>query len=1246
MAIEQYDLQPFPMMEQVSSEDTFVSNKQEISRFDEFKQREKTIRESTWLAKDNADNIVGVGEKWDAFSKTWDDTWAVKGYDYFKYDNGWLQEKDEAFMQTWSDEAVIDTLIASELPISYYQKLADAKNPEHKNALLTWAIQDKNRNEFIDKTLNSYGGVFTERTMSSLTTGLMDIDVPISAGFGLAAKATKARKIMTAGAVGTHMSAAAFIYETGDGEVSAGEAALFGMIGSLADGYAVSRLGRTANDIPTHSDLINRTTDALMDTPSNPKLTQLADSADNIRNQKIDREPIIETTRDRLEQRRVRDSEFDSARKVLDDEQTILNDRMDITPDEKNVIQKNIDKRRSLFEKDIDVEVSKRKTFDTTENGFKEFNKKVDDIQKNIQADKPWIASNLKNTVNDIKLLGDNIVESVAGWKQDLKQAIKSGDVNALNDFDNIITRLHDEGFITKDSFNKYNKSRAKNKFDIPEISVKMNKDGSYDLVTKRKGTSKTKVAVSGLLVTALAGEAMAEDGSGITSGNIFAIIAGAVALGMGVKNFKNISETVRDIKLLDRTRPMRIKVEQTLDSLRTSLTETTAPLMKDGNATFTDAVKRILWNPESNTGTIAERRKAMIFHSFSGNIHKQMNSSYLDYLKDNNVGRFKAAMTNLAFGEIGARLDFEIKVMEHVELGKHSDQPAIVRAGDEVKKSLKAFKAEMVASGMKGADKMFDLGESFMPRYFRGSSIRVVLRSLDARQYDSFVQQFAKMMDGDISKAREYLEMMTESKDVKKRMTSMKDIEAFIEKKNLTSLTADEVAEELGIGTSRSGRTKARIDIEKARFEPITIKTLDGNTVTLNLNDIFVNNSIETLDRYFNSQSGHIALADVNFKSVDDARSAANEAVDGKNSKVLNDVIDNLIGEPIMDLHSDAAKSLQLASDFAVALKMPMSVISLTQETFNSIVKARGGMFKTAMEEVTNIFNKQGTSSAIVEELMDITGQGAHKYSASYGAFSHMGEGIDNMVTGGHGTTIKGVAGKFSEILRDTTLYNLGLVPVSDFLTRINLVDSASYLHDIAHGTKTMPDYLKKAVSLTPEIEAMLRTKLVKDNNGVLQAMGVRNWDRADRLALADVVDNMMMKRIQQTTQGGTPAWGRDNMLGVVATQLLKFPIQAFSNHGIFDLKGSLIHKDPRAMGAMMAWFSGGYVAAALRAKIQGREVTEDDLLLAAVRSMPLVGGVEGIYRSLTDAPAMFSAMGSFNQGMQDIIGVVASDN
>ncbi|MCD6322420.1 MAG: hypothetical protein J7L77_05280, partial [Clostridiales bacterium] len=122
-------------------------------------------------------------------------------------------------------------------------------------------------------------------------------------------------------------------------------------------------------------------------------------------------------------------------------------------------------------------------------------------------------------------------------------------------------------------------------------------------------------------------------------------------------------------------------------------------------------------------------------------------------------------------------------------------------------------------------------------------------------------------------------------------------------------------------------------------------------------------------------------------------------------------------------------------------------------------------------------------------------------------------------------------------------------------------------------------------------------------------------------------------------TTVGGTPHWGRTGVFGQVMTQLIKFPLQAFSNHGIVDLKGTLLHKDPRAMGAMAMWFTGSYMAAMMRYEVQGRDYTEDDLIMAGIMGMPLFGAPYAMFKTGTDGTAMQSALGGASTNMASVM-------
>ena len=1423
-----------------TDEQTAIDDKTEIAtRMSDLQKKDKSIRDAKFF---NTEKPAFIGDKWRAMAQTWDDTWLAKGYQDYKYSEQWDDVEDKEFISKWDDKAIMTTLTANKLNLTMYQRLAQAKNEEHKKQLVMWATKERDNNVFIDKTLNAYGGALTERTIASVATGLIDVDIPITLATGGAAKVFGIRKSMMAAAVGAHSASAAYIYNTANGELSASETALFGLIGSTADAFGVSRISKPKIKK-------DKSVDAVAEAPSNDELIDAGNKEKEFRQEaeaEVDIEtPEYETTYTKRDEEidTEHKSQYEKNQKAFDDgeidqaeffkrneknadktqkkreENTVNRNKekfgkpepvhVDATIDEiheyllpregsgsytqynireeakaarkygkgsagyknrlkniaygryqhmgattrsiakktgksvewlrtpdgqefaqKYLIEDNIKSmkhdgvpvtpanyyayhqlgagrakrlftgkltnkdykvlyaqlgrkaqkrvagnpklileewkkaynkdgvptqkgsyKKQVRQVDRDIDNANQRRRQTQRDATK--TKKIDIELETLSKKKKALNEKIrkeefddlsnKRVQKDYRDMADDLAKNIVEYKATIKKAFEEGDTALIKDLDNIVTKLYDEGFIGKSEFDQYKSALKNKKFEAPKLNVTQNKDGTYSMnkTDKGKGGKKNKgkkIAVGSLLAIAATSEAMAGDGSD-TYGNImlgaFALLGGAAAF----KNSKAIGQsavrTGNKIKNLNRTRKLRTNVDELIGSLSTSLNETLSPLLKDKNKDFSDFVKKVLWDFENGDNLTVERNKAALFHGLSQALHRGNDVAYQSWLKETGVSRFSAALSNIVFNGVSKRMEFEIKVMEAIESGKQATSPAVMDAVKNTKDILDDLKAQMKASGVKGADEMFDI-DNYMPRYFRSTEMNVHYRNLDVRNQKSFIDQFAKMFvgrDGDMAKAKvkakEYFEMMTDVGESRQRFTNIKQIEEYIKDKGITSFTAEELAKDLGIASSQSGRTKTRIHINKSGFQTIVVKDMDGNTVKLELNDIFVNNSIEAVDRLLNSQTGHIALADAGFKSVDKAIEEAHKGAPD-NAKVMEDIVNVLVGKPILDVSSKSAHMLENISNLTVAMKMPLSVISLTQEVFNTLVKSQGGIWQEMAREGVNVFKKHGESSALVDELMRFMGQGNHRQSASYGAFSHVANGVDNM-----NTATAGGFNKMSQIARDTVLYNLGLVSVSDFLARINMVDSASYLHDLAHGSKKISPQLRQAIGLTSKFEDTLKTKLIK-KNGKLQKLDLDSWSRADQLEFKKLMDNMMQKRIQQATLGGTPHWGRSGTAGVIMTQLLKFPLQAFTNHGIYDLKGVLVHQDPRAMASMFAWFTGGYMASLLRSEVKGQDRTDDEHIMMAMLSMPLVGGFQGIYNSLTDAPAMLGAMGDVSSGMQ----------
>lgn len=1454
---------PFPYYPHDDTTPDALNAKQELeNRVETQKEKDRNIRESNAFGV-NREGEFYIGDKWKAFSDTWDDTWFARMLHDYQDSQEYNDIEDEEFMQAWTDDAIVETIVANKLPMGSYQNLRGAKNEQHRNTLVKREIINKRRDDFINKTLNSYGGLLTERSMSSLTTGFMDIDLPITLVGGLTAKSAyslmsvgKANAIRTGmalGAVGAHGLAAKYIYESSNGELSASETTLFGLLGAGFDGFMVNRIGRGGDDAMQPPPPENQ---FLLDAPDNPTLigmnkNEVVRVGEDVVDDYIDVEIIGEvkyldgngygialpnvpktggfsseeltiyesnsyttgnpsgiwaydpdsgyidmspqaqairkargektretgiprdatdeelntylipkegtgsytqynkreeaaaaskygkgtpkynkrlldiaygkyqhlgsTTRAIAKQtgksfewlRTPEGQEFAQAHLIKQNRAAMKKAGIPVTPSNYYVFHQlgaprakrffsgkltakdykvlydnlpasaqkraignpalivdewkraytrgstqSLVQRRRRINTDID-NVHKRRKQDE---GIKDEKKRKDrfkETDKELEKLK-YERTKLDNKINDevaqrrrqrlmhkdYRAMADDLRANIASYGAMIRKAWRDGDQQTIKDVDNIVERLYQNGYIPDGEYAKYKNRLENNQFKPPELKVTQDKDGNFQLHKsekgkggkQNKGVSKALVPIIGIGLTA---EAMAGDGDGA---DFMTLLAGAAALGLGIKNFgtikNSVGRTFQRIRQYDNTRDSRGRVERVIDELRTSLTETISPLLKDKDKEFVDFVKKTLWDAENGDNLTIERNKASIFHGLSGMLHRGNDLAYNEWLREIGTSRIKAALTNIAFGEMSMRMRFEIMVAENIEMGRHADSAAITKASENVKSIYRDLRQQAIDSGVKGAEDMFDI-RNYFPRYFRGDDMAVQYRSLSKAEQESFINQFAKMFvkrDGDVAKAREaakeYFDMVTSSNETRQRFTTIKQIQDYIDEKGLKHITAEEMAEDLGIASSQAGRTKKRIYINKSAFETITVTDLDGNLVKIELNDMFVNNSIEATDRLINNLSGHIAFADAGFKSIDEAREIAAKG-SPRNAKVMNEVIDSLLGEPILDVSSMGARVLEAAQNFTTAFLLPFSAISLTQEVFTTLVKNQGGIWIEMVTEGANIFQKHGASSALVDELSKFIGQGQHTHSASYGAFSHIGANADNMST--HTT---GFFNKTSQIARDFTLYNLGLIRISDFLTKINMVDSITYLYDISHGTKKMPAQLRKAVGLTPEIEEMIRNR-VKKSNGQIQKLELDTWTREERLQLKKVMDNMMMKRIQQTTQGGTPHWGRSTEAGVVATQLLKFPLQAFSNHGIYDLKGVVVHKDPRAAAAMFAWFTGGYMASVMRAEAKGYDKEHEDHMVSAMLSMPIIGAPEALKNLLGGDTAMTGVMGDISQSV-----------
>jgi hypothetical protein len=107
------------------------------------------------------------------------------------------------------------------------------------------------------------------------------------------------------------------------------------------------------------------------------------------------------------------------------------------------------------------------------------------------------------------------------------------------------------------------------------------------------------------------------------------------------------------------------------------------------------------------------------------------------------------------------------------------------------------------------------------------------------------------------------------------------------------------------------------------------------------------------------------------------------------------------------------------------------------------------------------------------------------------------------------------------------------------------------------------------------------------------------------NHLALKDefknLIDNMMMKRMNASTMGTTGAFVRQSAVGVGMSAMLKYPMSAYANLGGFLGRGAM-QGDAFAMTQIALWFQAGIVQAIIRNEIQGKDYDDNDLIIAGL--------------------------------------------
>lgn len=1237
---------------ETTAADTAIEHLKDVSSE---KDRLDNIAQASWFSED-----WGVGEKWKGFSNTWEDTWLAKGVDYFKYDRAFIRgiyQDDPKFKEDWTDDAVFDFLKQRNLGLEDFNDIKEAVNMEHAIDLADMITIKKERETQIRNSLSD-----GNRLAYSLITGFADVDIIIGGAAVKAAKTyaktNKMNNIIATTAGMGELGYGAFVSAIDD-DTSLAEAMVVGLAIGAID-YSVVRsfskedmnkIVASTADAPNDNaikEMADRQTSIInaSNMSANPKMKELIDElyvtnpnqtkVKTLMNEIGDFDELIKNTDDIAEVNRL---------KILTDE---VRRRMNVseTPHMKELDAHIKTQAKNISELEKRIAKLEKDGVALTDPKMKKANKQLVKARK-----KESIALGNQNKIlnqvkKDIYEIASDVAINITRIKNDLKE-LAGSEVDIATEMMDVYKAMHRDGHITKSEFEQlqyaFNKGKGVGKDYAkvrPKIELKSNGvNKGVDVVINGKKIKKLPYAVgAGLIATT--GASFGYDGGDLAVDA--PLILTAAVLGItGIANARTIAKhiassgtTLKMAGARAKTVGARVKIGETLDKTRTSLTETIKPLLENTTGEVQQLVKDIFYNPLETQKTV-ERIKNRIFHSHWLNLQKDTHQTYVAWLKESGISRLEGALS--LFRASSKRSEYNKLVSQNIEYGMHSDIRAVVDGAKKVNETLDSMLKEMKESGVKDIDKALLL-KNYLPRVTNKPRVQALLANATAASKEAFIQEFAKMLTktGDPQAvARVYVEALADPLlgSGRKSMSSIKDIEAVANKHGFGEDVVNEIAEALGVAGDRFGRLKNRIPMNKTMFKGVTIEYLDGTqSYAMTIDDIFEHDVMNVMADYLNKASGQVAFADMGYKSVDEAYEILHKAnIKPEHARTIEDGIAALTGSPLVDYSIKANRIMRDVSNYTMGIKMMFSTLSLAAEALTTAGRLNKSGWRGVLQGVTNkLRGTYGDDSFIMGYLTsrDGMGLGMHQYGASFGAYRQIDE-FGNIAGGEAGLSI---LSKVGEIHRDITLHVLPFVRTSDFLTKVNMQDSLQVLFNHAQGIKKFKDYELKAYAITPRMEELMK-RLEVNEKGHVKWFDMDKWGRADKIEFQTTLDAMLQKRIQQSTMGTTGAWSRNSAIGVVASNLIKFPMSAYSNIGSFLGRG-VLDGDINAMIQTTLWFGGGVIASIARKEIKGQDYDEEDIILDAILSHPFAGGYGTLTGLMNPAPvkALSDVQGAIN--------------
>lgn len=1162
---------------------------------------------------------------------------------------------DKEFVQTLDKEFIEEVMRQNGLtsPKSY-NDLIESKNSQQFYAKLNLAMEREASNKEIENTLTRFENIGASIAGEVLT----DPTLLLTGVIGLSTKSTRlmsalssARKSSISAVAGSEIAYGQLVAMSDD-DFDAIDALIFYSFPAAFDSYL---LGKSLKKLD--GSIVSKFDDA----PSIKSIDSIAEGeylpATVGNKAEVTKEKVIDGKIEAYK------SDMERLNKKLE----TLSDELSKLPktDKKGKNPKWLEKRTEIknIEDEIKLLDDKVKTLSKT-TGAKEIienskalkwarrrkatTKKIESILKSIENRRaaPYyktkkVLSEAEHAVVSKIVLKDSVELSreLSALVDDVKN-ISIPSSKKIEYMENIGDFMHSTGMLSNNAYKRLKRSLKSGKLEnLPKVDVKLSKDGKgTDVFVNGKKINRFPIAMG----LALSGTGLFA-GENETLNDIFNSIPATIAFTIAAMLFgvplvnrlratglKGIAEKAGAIaskaKAMDKTIPIRVKIENGMNAVRTQFTETVEPVKKATSGRLRKFADTLYYDPINNSGGSIERAKAIFVRRYFNTYLKETNDIFFKWLES--TGKTKMDYIISIFSNNSLKDQFKTMVTKYRTEGKFSDVPEVVAASKIVDDHFDAMAREFIENGVKGAEKLKNGGiANYVPRLMRVDELRALLAYATPESKANFIDNFSEMLSMKYNKEQRmeiasiYLESMLDSTFAMNlaRKDKSRILKGLIDRGIDKEIAEDIVNSMMG----EASRLKFRMQMDYTKFKPTEIINEDGSISKITIDDIFEQNMDNIMSRYINMMGGHNALAVHGFESLDEA---LQEVIHGAGKQWAKNVIMQdlltIVGHPSVDYTNIANVAARGASNTAIGAKMLLSTISMMSEMFiyASYVLKNNGVFdgmKKLSHTITNNFGEDAFITKAQAFGKDGMGIGTHRYTGSFGQMKKFDE-VGNIDSQIGGKMLKG-----TEIMRDFTLFGLPFVKTSDFLQRANLQDILDTLYyHLKSDKKVLNAYeLDVIPNISDELKSYLKGSMQLNKKNHVK------WFDLDKMPLSlknefrEMVDAMLLKRMNETTMGTSAPFSRHTAIGIAFMPMLKYGMTAFSNLGIYDMRGAL-RGDFHAVMRTMLWFQAGMLQTHMRHAIQGKEEPDaETLIINGMLNMPMLGAYS-LFTSMGDSP------------------------